>query len=182
MAFESFPGLHLRKLLTQSQWLCKCYCCSSNPMLSQVSCLCVCGARFLVQHFPVLLTPQLEQSSQRQSTDLAIPGAKHTHNALLFMEIQIYSACTRSSVQMPPLSHRRQEGCGLKDMVVSSECTVVLQKNSCFHAGWMHHCVLAYAAQSCLKPAFISLEWAIMESMDNSFPSTSNGNILTMCS
>lgn len=146
MVFKSFPGLDLRRLLIQSQWLCKCYCCSSNLMLSQVSCVCVFGAQFLVQHFQILLIPELEQSSQRQSTALAIPGAKHTHNALLFMEIQIYSACTQSSVQIPPLSHRRQEGCGLKDMVASSECAVVLQKNSCFHAGWMLHCILEYTA------------------------------------
>lgn len=136
------------------------------------------GAQFLVQHFQILLIPELEQSSQRQSTALAIPGAKHTHNALLFMEIQIYSACTRSSEQIPPLSHRRQEGCGLKDMVASSECVVVLQKNSCFHAGWMLRCSLEYTAQPYPRPTFISLKWTIEEIMDDPFPSTSSGNIL----
>lgn len=54
-------------------------------MLSQVSCVCVFGAQFLVQHFQILLIPELEQSSQRQSTALAIPGAKHTHTMPFYL-------------------------------------------------------------------------------------------------
>lgn len=77
----------------------------------------------------------------------------HTHTMpfYLWKYTQIYSACTRSSVQIPPLSHRRQEGCGLKDMVASSECAVVLQKTSCFHAGWTLYCILEDTAQPCPK-------------------------------
>lgn len=78
--------------------VCKCYCCSSNLMLSRVSCICVFGAQFLVPCFQILLIPGLEQSSPRQSTALAIPGAKHTHNALLFMEIHTDLFCMHSEL------------------------------------------------------------------------------------
>lgn len=93
------PSLsYIKKSVDTKPMVCKCYCCSSNLMLSQVSCICVFGAQFLVQCFQILLIPGLEQSSPRQSTALAIPGAKHTHNALLFMEIHTDLFCMHSEL------------------------------------------------------------------------------------
>lgn len=116
VAFQSSLG-NIKETIDTKPVVCKCYCWSSILTLSRVSCICVLGDQFLVQRFQILLISELEQSSQRQSNALAIPGANlpspHTMPFYLWEYMQIYSACPPSSVQIPPLSHRRQEGCGL---------------------------------------------------------------------
>lgn len=110
-------------------------------MLSEVACVCIFSVQFLVQCLKILLILELEQSFRKQSTALAITGAKHTHNVLLFMEIHtdLFCVCSEpntNTTSFPQAAGRMWfEGHGCFIRMFSSS------KTSCFYTELLNYLI-----------------------------------------
>lgn len=178
--FKSFPGLYLRRLLTQSQWFCKCYCCSSNLMLSWVSWhLCFWGS------VPSSALPNPADPWVGTKLSEAINCSGHprcqTHTQCPFIYGNTDLFCMHSELRTNTTPFPQATG------------RMWFEGHGCFI--WMCSCSSKELLFSCWVDAPLHIRiyssaipkthfhfWTIEEIMDDSFPSTPSRNILKTCS